>query len=195
MVRFFGPPCRTCNKSDSIDKEWVTGFINESGSGSPRLSWSKWHKMSVNARHLRERLIHWLYSNDTARNTTWSGTTTLGPKSTRPQHLSKYKPAWCGSHSSRRFSECMNNCRTSTLSFTLCNSSDNTDESVVLANWCPTDDDFMYERILQRTSQVTDSMDASTSDYKQTTNCQKLCLIHRIIYIACYTTQLKQSKR
>ena len=56
----------------------------------------------------------------------------------------------------------------STISLTLCNSSDNTDGSMVLAKWWPTDDDFMYDRILHRTLVATDSSTASSSDYKQT---------------------------
>jgi len=39
---------------------------------------------------------------------------------------------------------------------------------VLLANWWPTDDAFMYERILHKTSQVTDCRAALSSDYKQT---------------------------
>jgi len=57
---------------------------------------------------------------------------------------------------------------TATLSFALCNSSDSTDGSMVLANWWPTDDDFMYERILHRTLHASDCRFASSSDYTQT---------------------------
>ena len=57
---------------------------------------------------------------------------------------------------------------TATLSFVLCNNSVNTDGSVLLANWWPTDDDFIYERILHRTLQASDCRFALSSDYKQT---------------------------
>ena len=62
---------------------------------------------------------------------------------------------------------------TATLSFALCNNSDNTDGSVVLANWWPTDEDFMYDRILHRTLHVSDCRFASSSDYKQTVTLAK----------------------
>ena len=60
---------------------------------------------------------------------------------------------------------CMNNSRKATLSLTLCSRSNNTDGSVVLANWWPTDNDFMWLRILLRTLIVTDCRAVLSSDY------------------------------
>jgi len=55
---------------------------------------------------------------------------------------------------------------TATLSFALCNNSDNADGSVVLAKWWPMDEDFMYDKTLYRTVHVRDCTSAVSSAYK-----------------------------
>ena len=81
----------------------------------------------------------------------------------------------------------MNNSK-ATLSLTLCSSSDNTDGSVLLANWWPTDEDFMWVRILPRMLTVTDCSTVSSSDYKHAVTSAQPLLDSQQNHTACYIT-------